>query len=186
MATLAPAAAIGPIMLGDHVVFVQDWKIKKPEPFISIGAFGWRRGSYSLCFIDRGKSIELPIYPDVLSSWRNDHSLFANWKTEKLLTKIADTQEKVPLRIAFSAWGLDCVTINKIDLMKDLPENIDVPPEQNGWKYFASGNTEMPLQSELNVDGETVFICLLIITGLMPTAIFLHIARHSITPYFKN
>ncbi|MBP7863314.1 hypothetical protein KA183_16630 [bacterium] len=187
LATLAPAlASMGPIMLGDYVVFVQDGHIKKPEPFLSIDKFGLRRGGYVLSFKDNGESLELPIYPDKLSIWRNDHTLFANWKTENILCKVAENEGRGPLRVYFSAWGLGGVTIKKIDLMKDLPENIDVPPEQNGWKYFSSGNTKMPSQSELNVDKETVFICLLIITGLMPTAIFLHIARHSIKPYFKN
>ncbi len=179
-------ASLGPIMLGDHVVFVQDWKIKKPEPFVSIGAFGWRRGYYSLCFEDHGRTVELPIHPEELSSWRNDRDLFANWKSEKLLCKVSDNEGKVPIRVAFTAWGNQYITIKKIDLMKNLPEQIDVPPEQSGWKYFASGNTTMPSQKEINVNGETLSIFVLLFIGLLPTAILLELARHSIKPYFKN
>lgn len=187
MATLTPVlASLGPIMLGDHVVFVQDWKIKKPQPFFSVGAFGWRRGYYSLCFEDHGRSVELPIYPDELSSWRNDQELFANWKSEKLLCKISDNEGKVPIRVAFSARGNECITIKKIDLMKDLPEQIDVPPDQSGWKYFASGNTTMPSQNEINVNGETFSIFILLFIGLLPTAILLELARNTTKPYFKN
>lgn len=184
-AALIPVwASMDPIMLGDHIVFVRDWSIEEPQ-FLSIGKFGVRRGHYRLKFNDSGKIYELPIYTDQLSRWRNDRSLFADWKSQDILSKIESHKGHGLLKVSFQAWGNNWVTIKKVDYLKDLPDYLDLPPNQDGWQYLTSRSTELPSNQDFYFDQTTVSLILICYVCLLPTNLFLWFARKSVKPYFK-
>ncbi len=178
-------ASVGPIMLGNFQVYVQDWKLETPSPVICIDKFGLRKGYYIFSFEDHGKKIELPIYPRNLTRTRLDRDLFADWKSEKILCDIAKNKGKSPISVSFEAVGTGWIIINQLKLAESSAE-IDVPPDQEGWKYFVSGETILPDRDELIFDKNSLVLALVLIGMGLPTSFFLDMARRSVSAYLRN
>jgi len=185
-ATILPAPAIGPMEPEQHNVYIQDWHIEKPRSFLSIDKFGMRKGYYILSFKDKTHKFEIPIFPEELAWWRNDDSLFSGWKSEQQLKNLANKEGCGPIHVFFASSKYSGIKIRKIELVRGLPENIDVPPEQIGWEPLISENTVGVSKNELHFDKDSLVLLAIIFVCLLPTGILLDSARRSVRPYFKN
>ncbi len=181
-----PVLAIGPIMASEHHVYIKDWHIEKPKAFLSIGKFGLRQGYYILSFNDESHHFEIPIFPDELAWWRNDNRLFSSWKSEDSLNKLISLEGNGPIHLYFSSSKFQGIKIQKIDLLKNLPYGLDVPPKQVGWEHLITQNTKGVSKDELHFDKDSLILLAIIFACLLPTGITLDLARRSVKPYLKN
>ncbi len=185
LATLAPASAIGPIVPENYEVYVQDWDLETPKPFLSFDKFGMRQGYYLLSFHDKGKKYQQIIHPEAVSTWRNDYSFFAEWKSEELLRRVARSKEKGPLNVQFSVYLSSeenfqpFLNIRRLRVSEKTPESTNQEPEQNGWKYLTSEMTPIPSQSDLNFDRISITIIIIFLVGLLPASVISFLANQT-------